>query len=112
MKLITVFIFFVFLSLSACKSARESQVVGQAGPAPLSLSSGRVSHQYRATGCLTVILVDKPGEAHVLIPREQLASKYDKDGLELNFNYHLLKMPNPKGCEVGIPAELSNISIK
>lgn len=112
MKRINVFIFIVFLSFLACRSPREPKAATQADPVQPSLSSGKVSHQYRAAGCLTVILVDKAGESLVLIPTNQLPAQFDKDGLMLKFNYQLLKMPNPKGCEVGIPAELSNIGIK
>ncbi|HNZ41774.1 MAG TPA: hypothetical protein PLI16_04255 [Bacteroidales bacterium] len=107
-----VLLFFVFLTLIACQSVREPQSGGQANSPSSVLSTGRVSHQYRATGCLTVIIVDKPGESLVLIPYKPLAAQFDKDGLVLKFDYRLLKMPNPKGCEVGIPAELSNVAIK
>lgn len=75
---------------------------------------GKVSHQYKATGCSTVIIVATDDKANpiVLIPKDALAKEFDKDGLELYFDYHLLKMRNPPGCEHGLPAELSNISKK
>ena len=73
---------------------------------------GKVSHQYRATGCATVIIVTKPGVITTLIPKDTLSSAFDVDGLEIYFNYRPLKMPNPAGCTVGIPALISDISKK
>ncbi len=73
---------------------------------------GKVSHQYRATGCSTVIIVTDPVNTTTLIPKDTLSSEFDVDGLEIYFNYRPLKMPNPKGCSVGIPALISNISKK
>ena len=76
------------------------------------LSSGNVSHKYRETGCKTVIIVSSTDEPLVLIPSQDLPDKFDKDGLEILFNYRPLRIKNPAGCLVGIPAELSDISIK
>ena len=49
------------------------------------------------------------GEAKplILIPRDPLDTALDVDGLEIIFNYHLLKMRNPPGCDQGMPAEIS-----
>ena len=41
-----------------------------------------------------------------------LADDMDKDGLNIYFDYQPLKMKNPEGCNVGIPAEITNISKK
>ena len=76
------------------------------------LSSGYVSHKYRETGCKTVIIVSSTDEPLVLIPSQDLPDKFDKDGLKILFNYRPLRIKNPAGCSVGIPAELSDISIK
>jgi hypothetical protein len=75
---------------------------------------GKVSHQYQKTGCATVIVVqsENPEEALVLIPKDILSFEFDKDELEIVFNYRKLRMPNPKGCTVGIPAEIKDISKK
>jgi len=76
---------------------------------------GKVSHQYRATGCATVIVCDGSYDLNVhatLIPRDTLAKDFDVDGLEIYFDYRPLKMKNPAGCTVGIPALISNISKK
>jgi hypothetical protein len=72
---------------------------------------GKVSHKYRATGCETVVIVILPNEEKplTLIPRVKLSSQLDVDGLEISFNYRLLKMPQPAGCYTGIPAELTEI---
>lgn len=75
---------------------------------------GKVSHQYRSTGCATVIIIKLEGQENplTLIPKDKLSSEFDVDGMELSFNYHTLKMPQPAGCNVGIPAELTEITKK
>ena len=76
--------------------------------------SGKVSHQYKKAGCSSVIIIKRtpPEEDLVLIPKTPLPKKLDKEGMELKFNYRVLRMPNPKGCEKGQPAELSDIQKK
>ena len=73
--------------------------------------SGKVSHQFRKTGCSTVIIITPQdgGQVLILIPREKLNHDFDVDGLEIIFNYSLLKMPNPPGCDQGIPAEITDV---
>jgi hypothetical protein len=52
------------------------------------------------------------GEEMVLIPKTALENIFDKDGLELFFNYHPVKMMQPPGCETGIPAEITDITLQ
>jgi len=73
---------------------------------------GKVSHEYRATGCSTVIVVVGATKPLILIPKNKLSADIDVDGLEITFNYRTLKMPQPAGCTKGIPAELSDIAKK
>lgn len=74
---------------------------------------GKVSHQHRETGCATVVIVHKEEPQDLtLIPVDTLPKKYDTDGLEIYFNYHTLKIKNPAGCNVGIPAKIIDISKK
>ncbi len=75
---------------------------------------GKVSFQNKATGCSAVIIVktEDASKPLILIPKDALPTEFDKDGIEIYFDYRLLKMPNPKGCNEGIPAELTNISKK
>lgn len=75
-------------------------------------TSGKVSHQYRSAGCATVIICTQDGTELTLIPKEKLAKEFDVDGLEVQFNYHTLKMPQPAGCTVGMPAEITELSKK
>ena len=71
---------------------------------------GMVSHQFRASGCNTVIVInDSQGNEIILIPKDPLPSKLDKDHLKIRFDYTTLKMPNPKGCGKGIPAQITNV---
>jgi hypothetical protein len=71
---------------------------------------GKVSHKYRASGCNTVIEVKLEGdEIQTLIPKDKLAADFDIDGLEVYFNFLVLRMPQPKGCSVGQPAEINDL---
>ncbi|MES2592547.1 MAG: hypothetical protein V4608_11725 [Bacteroidota bacterium] len=73
---------------------------------------GKVSHKYRATGCATVIIVNDGQEVLTLIPRGKLPADIDVDGQEVVFDYTTLKMPQPAGCSVGIPAEIKDVAKK
>lgn len=75
-------------------------------------TTGKVSHQYRADGCSTVVLVVKGENTITLIPIQKLPESLDVDGLEITFNYHTLKVPQPKGCLKGIPASLKEVEKK
>jgi hypothetical protein len=41
-----------------------------------------------------------------------LPKAFNKDGIEIRFNYTTLRMPQPKGCTTGIPAEIRDVSAK
>jgi hypothetical protein len=77
-------------------------------------TQGKVSHEYRATGCTTVVIMKTADAANplVLIPITSIPDKFDKDGLTIYFNYSLSRIKNPEGCSHGIPAELTEVSIK
>src|ERR1044072_5977840 len=76
-------------------------------------TSGVVSHMFMNKGCPTVILVtEAAGDTLVLIPRDVLMKEYDVDGLQISFNYRLLKMRSTPGCDKGIPAEITSINKK
>ena len=73
---------------------------------------GKISHQYKSTGCETVIVIaahDDVAEM-TLIPKDKLSKDVDMDGQLIRFDYHALKMPQPAGCTVGVPAEITNIT--
>lgn len=72
---------------------------------------GKVSHQFRKSGCATVIIVkgNNGEEELVLIPKDALKKEIDMDGMIIYFNYHPLKMPNPPGCVKGMPAEITDV---
>lgn len=97
------------LAFSSCKTCRNAG--DNDNNCTKGATIGTVSHQYREGGCATVIIVSQPeGDSMVLIPKDPLPEKLDKDGLVILFDYRVLKMPNPEGCNVGIPAEIINIS--
>lgn len=106
----------VFLSLSlslaySCKSKKSMS--NDSKSTTKGANTGVVSFKYKADGCTSVILIKaEDGSESVLIPKDKLDDKFDKDGLEIYFDYAVLRMPNPKGCNTGRPAEITNISIK
>lgn len=77
-----------------------------------SKTAGKISHKYKATGCSTVIIVNDGQEVLTLIPRGKLPADLDIDGQEVTFDYRTLKMPQPEGCSIGIPAEIKGIAKK
>jgi hypothetical protein len=97
-----------FLTTSSFYAQEPGKTTEPAVPKTL----GKVSHQFRGEGCFTVIIIKQPGNDIILIPKNPLPKKFDKNGLEIKFEYRLLRMPNPKGCEKGRPAEITNISKK
>lgn len=119
MRVFAYFFFILALITSGCKSKKESSAsVPATTTSEQSIAagntSGKVSHQYRTTGCATVVIVKIEGEEKplTLIPSLKFPSSFDVDGLEIMFNYRTLKMPQPAGCLGGIPAELFDISKK
>ncbi len=73
--------------------------------------TGKISHKYHATGCETVIIINSDeGTELTLIPKDKLSKDVDMDGQLIRFDYHPLKMPQPAGCTVGVPAEITNIT--
>jgi hypothetical protein len=113
-------IFGVFVAMVvSCKSKKDaasssttaSTAIVQAVVA--GTTSGTVSHKYNSTGCSTVIIVkQEEGEDITLIPKDKLTKEFDVDGMNILFNYHTLRMPQPQGCTVGMPAEVTDISKK
>src|SRR5205814_10695374 len=76
-------------------------------------TKGNISHEYLPKGCPTIIIVRiQNQEPLILIPRIPLQKEFDKEGVEIRFNYHLLKMRTPEGCEKGIPADITDVSLK
>lgn len=74
---------------------------------------GKVSHRYRTMGCNTVIEVKLEGdEIQTLIPKDKLAQEFDIDGTEIYFNFLVLRMPQPEGCTLGQPAEITEIVLR
>jgi len=84
------------------------------GTSTLAKTAGRVSHQFRTTGCATIIIVKTKDTANpiILIPRDPLPHELDVNGLEISFNYHTLRIPQPPGCDKGIPANISDLKKK
>jgi hypothetical protein len=112
-------LFIIFLILVfgiSCKTKHKSEATVIKNEPVTNINdtrtAGKVSHQYRAGGCATVIIVARENQDKplTLIPREPLSSEFDIDGLAIKFNYLTLKMRNPNGCLVGIPAEITNVS--
>ncbi|HXB40057.1 MAG TPA: hypothetical protein VNZ49_05905 [Bacteroidia bacterium] len=108
------FLLIVFSFLIACKSKKKSDSSQPATKTETVAGKhkGKISHAYKESGCAVVIVIQDGSERPVqLIPKDPLPEKFNKDGLLINFNYRLLKMKNPEGCNSGIPAEITDISI-
>jgi len=97
---------FAFSSCKCCKSGKNNKtnVVAAIGT-----HMGMVSHQYRATGCKTVVIINGD-EGVTLIPVEGLPDSLDMDGKLIKFDYTTLRMPQPEGCNTGLPASLTNVT--
>jgi len=115
MKNAVLSVMIICLLAGACKSKKstETSTVNTAvkeTPAP-EKTTGKISHRFRSTGCATVIVVEIKGEADslILIPRDELPAGLDVNGLEVSFNYRSLRMPQPPGCNTGIPAEITDL---
>ncbi|MEI8232009.1 MAG: hypothetical protein WCG32_05555 [Actinomycetes bacterium] len=106
-------------SIIACKTKKQAAETALPPPASTEQTSssetsmgktkGKVSHQYRATGCATVVIFKKDDVEITVIPKDKLPEKLDVDGLEIWFDYLPLRMHNPEGCNAGFPAELTNV---
>ena len=108
----------VFLLATSCKTkqntSQQSEPIPVQTNAQIGKTIGTVSHQYQSTGCHTVIIVKTEDASNpiTIIPKDALSAEFDKEGKEIYFDYHPLKMPQPEGCSQGIPAEVTNISAK
>lgn len=111
MKWILLLSMIALMAFGSCK-CRQKKTQADVNDVTVTLGStkGYVSHQYRETGCATVVIIPGDEEA-TLIPVKGLPADFDVDGKQLLFDYTLLRMPQPEGCSKGIPAELFNISL-
>jgi len=103
-----------FLVLASCKAkqANATQPTDTNQPTNTLKTSGIVSHQYRPSGCQTIMLCKREVEKDTLflIPMTSLG-EFDKAGLEISFSYRILRVHNPKGCK-GTPVQVSDIKAK
>jgi len=104
----------LFISLSLAYSCKTSNSVSNNSTSVTKGGTiGKVSFKYKDGGCSPIILItNEDGSETALIPKDKLAPEFDKDGLMINFDYNALRMPQPAGCLTGIPAEITNISIR
>jgi hypothetical protein len=110
MRIIIIALTFILAFSIGCKTKQPSGCCIHA-PA-VGTTTGTVSHQYKTTGCGTVIIVTPAdgGTTMTLIPKDKLDKAFDKDGLIITFNYSLLKMPTREGCTTGNMAEITDIA--
>ena len=109
------------MEFSSCKSKKETTQTSNDVKQTTTVTSneqmaapktkGKVSHLYRNGGCATVVIANVDGNTLTLIPSIKFVDKFDVDGLAIAFDYRTLKMHNPEGCNVGIPAEIINVTI-
>ncbi len=110
MKWIFLFLTVSLFAFSSCKCCKEGKKCDTNVTATQGTTTGTVSHKYRDTGCKTVILVSESEQ--VLIPVEGLPQDLDVDGKVITFDFTVLRMPQPEGCNTGQPAQLRNVSAK
>ena len=114
MKTLKILVLCLLIFTFSCKTKQVAQQNTQTTDVKTSdpKTLGKVSHEFKATGCGTVVIIKDKEVQTILIPKDALPEEYDKDGLQIYFEYKLLKMRNPPGCNKGIPAALTNISKK
>ncbi len=107
-------IILLFLGISLFLSCKTKQKMSDStSTEPVGKTLGKVSFKYKADGCTSVIVVGEGTEAEMtLIPKDAIDKKMDKDGQEIYFNYRPLKMATPAGCGAGMPAEITDVSVK
>ncbi|HPS83312.1 MAG TPA: hypothetical protein PLA88_03270 [Bacteroidales bacterium] len=110
MKWIFLLLTVSLFAFSSCKCCKEGKKSDTNVTVSIGATTGTVSHKFMATGCKTVILVSESEQ--VLIPVEGLPQDLDVDGKVITFDFNLLRMPQPEGCNTGQPAQLSNVSAK
>lgn len=107
-------VIFIIITLTfailACRPKQQTTatVIAEKQVCEKPKATGKVSHQYQAMGCETVIIIENEENPIILIPKSKL-NEYDIDGLEICFSYRALRMPNPTGCMKGMPAEITEI---
>lgn len=69
---------------------------------------GVVRHNFEESTCTVIEALDGDQVVY-FIPVNGLPESMDIDGMQIRFNYHPLKMPQPEGCTKGIPVELSDV---
>lgn len=113
MKRYFLFALIMLFALTSCCTRNALVKQNVETTIPIGSTLGKVSHQYKDTGCSIVVIVLKEGqEVQTLIPIDIIPSEFDNEGQEIFFNYRTLKIKNPDGCSVGIPAALTEISKK
>ena len=62
----------------ACKAKKEGTTATKETTTATPKTGGKVSHQYRASGCATVIIIPASGDVNeiTLIPKDKLASEF------------------------------------
>lgn len=100
--------------LFSCKTTEKKDINNTKSEIQKGKTIGIVSHQYKATGCKTTIIILQKGQDKplIIIPINDFDLKFDKDKLKISFDYLPLRIKNPDGCNVGIPAEITNINIE
>ena len=107
---ISLFSLVVLIVFSFCKAKKTEAITTRPSTADNQKTIGTVSHKHGKCG--TVVLVKAVGVETVLVPYPALDTKYDVDGLSIEFTYRKLRMPKREGCDEGIMAELSDVGKK
>jgi hypothetical protein len=102
----------LFSGCKSCKERKKQHDINEDVPTvTLGATTGTISHGDKDSPCTIITITQSEGDL-VLIPVKGLPADLDKEGNVILFDYNTLKMPQPEGCGVGIPAEIRNASIK
>lgn len=98
--------------LFSCKTSEKQVKTESSANDSATKFRGIVSHKYKNEGCKTIIIVENNKESKqlILIPLKGFDEKFDKDNFKIKFDYLPLRIKNPEGCNIGIPAAISNIA--
>lgn len=113
MNLKLIICYLLFVSCKSKQTAASANITDATNqPANTIKAIGIVSHQYKKSGCGTMILCKREAEKDTLflIPMTSLG-EFDKDGLEVYFNYRILRVHNPIGCK-GTPVQVYDIKVR
>lgn len=107
---------FIYSSCQTVKSIKTKEPVAietYSNTEDSSFTYGKVTHLINTNQCVCITVFNKksnPSIELILLPKDPLPYNLNKEGTEIKFHYHTLKIKNPEGCLKGMPAVLTEIT--